>query len=81
MLSSSRVSRRSWPVGSEARTGRPSSVARCSTLPGALDPDTVNSAAFRRAEVPAINGHGTARAVAGLYAALLAGRIISLRPA
>ena len=45
--------------------------------PGALDPDTVNSTAFRRAEVPAINGHGTARAVAGLYAALLAGRIIS----
>ena len=45
--------------------------------PGALDPGTVNSAAFRRAEVPAINGHGTARAVAGLYAALLAGRIIS----
>ncbi|EWT03016.1 carboxylesterase [Intrasporangium oryzae NRRL B-24470] len=45
--------------------------------PGALDPDTVNSAAFRRAEIPAINGHGTARGVAGLYAALLAGRIIS----
>ena len=45
--------------------------------PGALDPDTVNSAAFRRAAIPAINGHGTARAVAGLYAALLTGRIIS----
>jgi CubicO group peptidase (beta-lactamase class C family) len=45
--------------------------------PGALDPDTVNSAAFRRAEIPAVNGHGTARAVAGLYAALLSGRIIS----
>ena len=45
--------------------------------PGALDPAVVNSDAFRRAAVPAINGHGTARAVAGLYAALLAGRIIS----
>src|SRR6478609_4576457 len=45
--------------------------------PGALDQDTVNSPAFRRAQVPAVNGHGTARAVAGLYAALLAGRIIS----
>jgi CubicO group peptidase (beta-lactamase class C family) len=45
--------------------------------PGALDPDTVNGAAFRRAEIPAINGHGTARAVAGVYAALLSGRIVS----
>lgn len=45
--------------------------------PGALDPDVVNSDAFRRTEVPAINGHGTARAVAGLYAALLQGGIIS----
>jgi len=45
--------------------------------PGPLVARTVNSEAFRRAEVPAVNGHGTARAVAGLYAALLAGRIIS----
>ncbi|TQM62079.1 CubicO group peptidase (beta-lactamase class C family) [Humibacillus xanthopallidus] len=45
--------------------------------PGALDEATVNSPAFRRAEVPAVNGHGTARAVAGLYAALLAGHVIS----
>ena len=37
----------------------------------------VNSLPFRRAEVPAINGHGTARAVAGLYAALLEGRLVS----
>jgi CubicO group peptidase (beta-lactamase class C family) len=45
--------------------------------PGALDGAVVNSAAFRRAEVPAINGHGTARAIAGLYAALLEGRLLS----
>lgn len=45
--------------------------------PGALDAATVNSAAFRCAQVPAINGHGTARGVAGLYAALLAGRLLS----
>lgn len=44
---------------------------------GALDPAVVNSEAFRRAEVPAINGHGTARAVAGLYAALLQGQVLS----
>ena len=45
--------------------------------PGALDAATVNSERFRRAEVPAINGHGTARAVAGLYAALLRGEPLS----
>jgi hypothetical protein len=30
----------------------------------------VNSAAWRAAEIPAINGHGNARAVAGFYTAL-----------
>ena len=45
--------------------------------PGALVAATVNSERFRRAEVPAINGHGTARGVAGLYAALLEGRLLS----
>ncbi len=45
--------------------------------PGAHDAAMVNSDPFRRAEVPAINGHGTARAVAGLYAGLLEGRVLS----
>jgi len=45
--------------------------------PGALDPEVVNSEGFRRSEVPAVNGHGTARAVAGLYAALLEGQVLS----
>lgn len=45
--------------------------------PGAIDAEVVNGSAFRRAQVPAINGHGTARAVAGLYAGLLEGRLIS----
>jgi CubicO group peptidase (beta-lactamase class C family) len=45
--------------------------------PGALDPAVVNSAAWRRAEVGAVNGHGTARAVAGLFAALQEGRVLS----
>ncbi|HET6652703.1 MAG TPA: serine hydrolase domain-containing protein [Nocardioides sp.] len=48
-----------------------------SNPPGALDPDVVNGAAWRRAEVPAVNGHGTARAVAGLFAALGEGRLLS----
>jgi len=29
--------------------------------------EVVNGAAWRAAEIPAINGHGTARAVAGFY--------------
>jgi len=45
--------------------------------PGTRDPAVVNSAAWRAAEIPAINGHGTARAVAGLYAALLRGEVLS----
>jgi CubicO group peptidase (beta-lactamase class C family) len=47
--------------------------------PGAVEAAVVNSERWRRAEVPAVNGHGTARGVAGLYAHLLKGEI--LRPA
>jgi len=45
--------------------------------PGVWDPAVVNGAAWRAAEVPAVNGHGTARGVAGLYAALLSGKLLS----
>jgi CubicO group peptidase (beta-lactamase class C family) len=45
--------------------------------PGALDPAVVNSDAWRRAEIPAVNGHGTARAVAGLFRTLAAGELLS----
>jgi CubicO group peptidase (beta-lactamase class C family) len=45
--------------------------------PGALDPDVVNSRAWRTAEIPAVNGHGTARGVAGLFAGLASGRLLS----
>jgi CubicO group peptidase (beta-lactamase class C family) len=44
--------------------------------PGAQDAAVVNGAAWRAAEIPAVNGHGTARAVAGFYHALIAGRIL-----
>lgn len=44
--------------------------------PGARDGEVVNSARWRAAEIPAVNGHGTARAVAGLYAALLEHRLL-----
>jgi CubicO group peptidase (beta-lactamase class C family) len=44
--------------------------------PGARDPVVVNSARWRAAQIPAVNGHGTARAIAGFYAALLTGRVL-----
>jgi CubicO group peptidase (beta-lactamase class C family) len=45
--------------------------------PGAQDGGVVNGAAWRAAEIPAVNGHGTARAVAGFYHALAAGHLLS----
>jgi CubicO group peptidase (beta-lactamase class C family) len=39
----------------------------------------VNTAAWRMAEVPSANGHGTARAVAAIYDAFLAGGVGGLR--
>lgn len=45
--------------------------------PGARDPHIVNGERWRRAEVPAVNGHGTARAVAGFYVALAHGQLVS----
>jgi CubicO group peptidase (beta-lactamase class C family) len=45
--------------------------------PGALDPEVVNSRAWRTAEIPAVNGHGTARGVAGFFAGLASGRLLS----
>ena len=44
--------------------------------PGAQDGAVVNSAAWRAAEIPAVNGHGTA-AAAGFYHALAAGSLLS----
>lgn len=44
-----------------------------SNPPGALDLDIVNSEAWRTAEIPAVNGHGTADAIARFYAGLLGG--------
>jgi hypothetical protein len=37
----------------------------------------VNGPRWHAAEIPAINGHGTARGVAGLFAALLRGELLS----
>jgi CubicO group peptidase (beta-lactamase class C family) len=55
---------------------RPLLVPALDNPPGALDADVVDSPAYRAAEVPAINGHGTARAVASFYAGLAAGGVL-----
>ena len=58
--------------------GRPALYRRAiANPPGAQDAGVVNSAAWRAAEIPAVNGHGTAAAVAGFYQALAAGRLLS----
>jgi CubicO group peptidase (beta-lactamase class C family) len=44
--------------------------------PGVLDAEVVNSIAYRAAEVPAINGHGTARSVASFYGGLASGGVL-----
>ena len=45
--------------------------------PGAVDPAVVNGSAWRRAEIAAANGHGTARGLAGLYVELARGGLLS----
>jgi CubicO group peptidase (beta-lactamase class C family) len=45
--------------------------------PGALEREVVNSPAWRDAEIAAVNGHGTARAVVAFYVALIEGRVLS----
>ena len=58
--------------------GRPPLYRRATTNPpGAQDAGVVNGAAWRAAEIPAVNGHGTAAAVAGFYRLLDAGRLLS----
>jgi len=41
--------------------------------PNAIAPETVNSRAWRGAEIPGANGHSTARALARIYGALACG--------
>ena len=59
-------------------SGRPALYRLALTNPpGAQDGAVVNSARWRAAEIPAINGHGTASAVAGFYNALSTGSLLS----
>jgi CubicO group peptidase (beta-lactamase class C family) len=63
--------------GSGANPGAPALYELAlSNPPGSRDPDVVNGARWRSAQIPAVNGHGTARGLAAFYRALLDGRIL-----
>ena len=68
-----RPSKRGWSTSRARRQGGRvrRRGSRSGNPSGLLEPGTVNSAAWRAAEIPAVNGHGTAAAVARFYAGLL----------
>jgi CubicO group peptidase (beta-lactamase class C family) len=60
------------------RLGRPALYeAAIGNPPGARQAGVVNGSRWRAAEIPAINGHGSARGLARFYQALLDGAILS----
>ena len=64
-----------WPGGVVGEGD--SLLRRALTNPsGALDPDVVNSPRWKIAEVPAINGYGTALGVARFYQGFLSGGVL-----
>lgn len=63
-------------VGFPRPRDAPLSAAAMHNPPGAQDPDIVNSTPWRTAEIPAVNAHVTARAVAEFYARLAHGRVL-----
>jgi CubicO group peptidase (beta-lactamase class C family) len=57
--------------------GRPALYAQAiENPPGAQDAMVVNGVQWRAAEIPAVNGHGTARAMADFYQALSDGKVL-----
>jgi CubicO group peptidase (beta-lactamase class C family) len=78
-----RVAEFDWPGATAGETSRPrlsddqlmehNAYFNPAGLSGA---GVVNTAAWRMAEVPATNGHGTARGIARIYAALAAGGVL-----
>ncbi len=57
----------------DALTAGPAYRLALDNPPAMLDPEVVNGHAWRHAEIPAVNAHATARALARLYAGLAAG--------
>jgi CubicO group peptidase (beta-lactamase class C family) len=64
-----------WRAGLDAAYG-PLFAQALDNPPGRLNAEVVNGAAWRRAEIPAVNGHATARAVARLYGGLACGGVL-----
>lgn len=64
-----------WPG---AAVGEPGSLLHraLTNPPGALDPDVVNSDRWKKADVPAVNGYGTAGAIARFYQGFLSGGVL-----
>jgi CubicO group peptidase (beta-lactamase class C family) len=58
----------------EALRGEPGTL-RAAAFGTGIDAALVNSEAWRRGEVPAVNGHATARGLAAFYVAVLEGRV------
>ena len=61
-----------WPTRTLGEPGSMSAQA-LRNPPGLRDLDVINGEPWRRAEIPAVNGHGSARAVARFYAVLAEG--------
>ena len=55
---------------------RPLLVPASDNPPGVLEADVVNSPTYRAAEVPAVNGHGSARAIASFYGGFASGGVL-----
>ena len=60
-----------WGYAQRAETG----LLPARAIHVGIDEDVVNGEAWRRAEVPAVNGHATARGLAGFWQAHLDGRL------
>jgi CubicO group peptidase (beta-lactamase class C family) len=69
---------KAWRTALGAKPGSLYEQAMCNP-PGLLDGDVVNGRAWREAEVPAVNGHGTAAAIARFYAGFAAGGVLDGR--
>lgn len=78
-----RVAQVTRPIGQRPPKGQPDLIAAMQNEPESLtarafnnpkpQPGAVNTRAFRAAEIPGSNGHGNARALAQLYAAMVGG--------
>ena len=65
-----------WPGGAMQEAADEMHRRALTNPPGALDPEVVNSDRWKLAEVPAINGYGSAYAIARFYQGFLSGGVL-----